>query len=67
MQEWDVWTEAMRRREGEAAVLVTSAATVVLSVVLLALAAEIGRAQISARDLDDLTAQVRERLAGRLE
>ncbi len=66
MEQWDAWMEAMRRREGECPAPVTPAATAVLTVVLLAVAAEIGRAGLSARELEELTAQVRERLAGRL-
>jgi hypothetical protein len=63
--EWATWQQAAARRE--AAATLTPTAAEMLTAVLLAVASEIGRAQISARELDDLTAQVRERLAGRLE
>lgn len=58
--EWSRWHAA---EEARRAVTPTGAAMLVH--VLLAVASKIGRAQISARELDELTAQVRERLAGR--
>ncbi len=59
--EWSRWNAAEEARRA-----VTPTGAAMLTAVLLAVASEIGRAQVSARELDDLMAQIRERLAGRL-